>query len=307
MNYKDIIQKSWEITRDSKKELFTFGFIPSFFGMIIGIVYVTYQVYAFSVSPLFLEKGEQPDFGYLDIVLNVWQIFADHPSVGVIAVFISFFVLLMYFFSPIICGGALIDLITKKANSRPLEGGFIKGLNSFFPLLEFGALTSPFGIVFYFSELFMILRNFGTGTWVIVIPVLTGILMLGLFLHLLFIFSEQFIVLEKLNVIQAIKRSTVLVLSNVKDTFFLGITLALISLRIVFNIFLILLIPFLVIVIIALMASLAMKWLGIILGLVIGFSLIFLGSYLMAGFTIFLYAVWTVSFMQFRKKEIENS
>lgn len=289
---------------NDSKELFPFGFIPSLFGMIIGVIYVSYQITAFKHSPLFTTTDSHID--YFAILGPVWEFMKHHPSMTVAIVLVCFFIFLMYTFSPVVCGGALIDLLTKKITEKPLRGGFSKGLQTFFPLLEFTAITAPFGITSYFTEVSMVLRNFGTGTWLFIIPILTIIFVLGIFLTLLFIFSEQYIVLEKDNVINAMKRSAFLVLSNVKDTFFLGITMALITARIFVNILLILLIPILFVTIVAFMASVALKWLGIILGTVIGVGILIGGAYLLAGFTIFTYAVWTLTFIHFRKREIEN-
>ena len=304
MHYKEIVKKAWDITHmDDSKELFPFGFIPSLFGMIIGVIYVSYQITAFRHSPLF---STDSGIDYFAILGPIWGFMQDHPSMAVALVLFAFFVFLMYVFSPVICGGALIDLLTKKLTEKKMRGGFSKGLASFFPLFEFAAITAPFGITTYFTEVSMVLRNFGTGTWLFVIPVLTIIFVLGIFLTLLFIFSEQYIVLEKENVINAMKRSAFLVLSNVKDTFFLGITMALIAARIFVNILLILLIPIVFVTIVAFMASVALKWLGIVLGTLIGVGILVGGAYLLAGFTIFTYAVWTITFIHFRKIEIEN-
>lgn len=53
MHYKEIISQAWEITNEEKSKLFAYGFIPSFFGVIVGMVYLAYQVNAFRISPLF--------------------------------------------------------------------------------------------------------------------------------------------------------------------------------------------------------------------------------------------------------------
>lgn len=303
MRYKQIVSDSWQIIKKDKADLFIFGFIPSLFGTIVGVVYVSYQIMAFRHSPLF---SSSQGIDYLSLLSPIWDFMKMHPSVAVSIVLFTFFVLLMYFFSPILCGGALIDLITKRVRGKELRGGFSKGLQFFFPLFEFVAMTSVFSVTSYFTELSVVLRNFGAGTWVFLIPLLTSILVIGIFLSLLFIFVPQFIVLENMNVIQAMKKSAILVLGNVKNTFFLGITLALIALRVVLNIFLILLIPLLFMSIVALAATLALKWLGIIIGSIIGFGLLIVGAYLLAGFFLFTHAVWTLSFIRFRKEEIEN-
>lgn len=304
MDYKEIVKRAWEITHDDENhELFPYGFIPSFFGMIIGVIYVTYQIYAFRHSPLFA-SGAEAHFNYLAIILPIWDFLKNNPSLAVFFILIAFLVFIMYTISPIISAGALIDLITKKYVGKPVSGGFSKGLSTFFPILEFATLTSSFGVTTFLTEGSLVIRNFGTGTWLFLIPVLSFVLIVGIFLSLLFVFAEQFIVLDNDNMIRAMKKSSFMVLTNVRDIFFLGVTLAIIAARVFLNIFIILLIPLLFIGIVALMASFALKWIGIIIGMVIGIAVLIAGAYLMAGFHIFSYAVWTISFIEFRKKEI---
>ena len=303
MRYKDIIKYAWHLTNKEKKNFFPFGFVPSFFSTIVGVLYIAYQVLAFHD---WLNKHGDSESGSIFTLLKPVLIFLKtHPSWTVFLVVMGFFIFLMYTFSPIICGGALIDLIAKKVNDRPLKGGLMEGFESFFPLMEFAAITSFFHAVPIFTEISMVLRNFSSGTWIIVIPLLFAILIIGLFLSLLFIFAEHFIVLEDMPVLKSIKRSVVLVLSNVKDTLFLGITIALITARVFVNIILVLLIPLLILAIAGFMASVAVKWVGILVGIIIGVSLVIFGAYLLAGFHIFTYAIWTISFIYFRKEEIK--
>lgn len=258
---------------------------------------MTYQIFAFRHSPLF-STTEHID--YLSLVLPVWEFMKDHPSLAVVIILFGFFVLMMYVFSPVICGGALIDLIAKKTQGEPMKGGFAQGLGSFFPLFELATLMAPFGIATFFTELSMVLRNFGEGSWLFIVPMLVFVLVVGTFLTLLFIFAEQFIVLEKENVLQSMKKSAFMVLCNVRDILFLGVAMALIAVRILLNILLVLLIPLLFISIVALMASVALKWLGVLFGVIIGVSMVIAGAYLMAGFHIFVYAVWTLSYLHFK-------
>ncbi len=303
VDYKKIIKAGWQITTQEKNELFSFGFIPSLFGTIVGVLYIGYQIIAF--HDWF--KGGSDSHGMLFTILKpILQFLATNASWTVGLVILAFFIFLMYSFSPIICGGALIDLISKKVHGKPLKGGLLKGLESFFPLLEFAAITSPFGAMTFFTEMSMTIRNFETGMLIITIPILTTILIIGLFLTLLFIFAEQYIVLENETFFNGMKKSAKLVLTNVKYSLFLGITLVLIAARIFVNILLVLIIPLVIIGIIALMASIALKSLGIILGIIIGISMLIMGAYLMAGFHIFTYAVWTISFIYFRREEDKN-
>ena len=301
MKYKNIIKYAWEITKKEKQNLFIFGFIPSLSGTIVGLGYISYQILAFRDWIIPHQHGSVGK-----IIKLIIKFLQDKPELTVFLIITSFFVFLMYSLSPSICGGALIDLISKKTQSKKLKGGLLKGFESFFPLLEFAAITSPFGIFAILIEISMVVRNFSSGTLFFILPVLSSILVIGAFLSLLFIFAEQNIVLENHNVLKAMRRSSVLVLTNVKDIFFLGISMILITSRIIVNIFLIVIIPLFFVGTIGLMTSVASKIIGVIVGTILGLTIIILGSYAMAIFHIFTYAVWTLSFITFRKNEEDN-
>lgn len=304
MKYREIIQLAWDITTKEKAALFPFGFIPSVFATVVGCIYIAYQVIAFSKSSIFEHSASSSS--YFELLSPLWQFMKLHPSWAVLIVLIVFAVAVMYLLVPILCGGGLIHLINRKLNGKELSGGFQRGLETFFPLFEFATITSPFSFFTFFTEITFVMRNFDISSWAIALPVMTSIFMVGIFLSLLFVFAEQSIVLKEDNVIQAMMNSVFLVLANVKDTLFLGVTLLLIALRVILNILIILIIPVVFISLVTFMASVALKWLGIILSVIIGVILILLSAYLMAGFHIFSYAVWTISFIYFCKVAEKN-
>ncbi|HPO05837.1 MAG TPA: hypothetical protein PLQ36_01870 [Candidatus Gracilibacteria bacterium] len=302
MHYKQIIQEAWDITTEEKSKLFAYGFIPSFFGVIVGMFYIGYQINAFRISPLFNhEVKSHHGFDSLAFIKPILDLISEYPfwTIGLILVGIGVF--LMYTFSPIICKSALIDLIYKKIQGQELKGGFTRGLETFFPVLEFSAIVSTFSLTAYLTEVSMIIRNFNQDSWIIIIPFLSICWMVGMMLSFLFIFGEQLIVIEKLSIIQAIKRSSILVLSHMKDTLFLALGVTLISIRIILNIIIVLLIPLIFMGIMTLLTAMLSKLVAIIIASILSIATIIGSAYLMTGFHIFIYAIWTLSFVNFQK------
>jgi hypothetical protein len=207
--------------------------------------------------------------------------------------------------SPNWSAGALIHLINKALRKQPLEGGGIKGMEKFFLIFQFSAFMSVVSPFFLFTETVFILKNASYESLIFLLPLISGLFVLGMFISALGTFSEQFIVLGNRNVFIAMKDSAFMVLSNVKDILFLTLIVLLIGVRIILNVLLILIIPFIVMGILTFAASLALQWVGIVVSVFIACVLLGIGAYLMAGFYIFSYAVWTISYLYFLKKQEE--
>jgi hypothetical protein len=298
MDYRILIKKSWEITNNEKNKLFPFAFIPSFFNTIVGVIFIAYQILALKDSPIF-STPEKNNFS-IQLLTEIFDFLGNHPTWGALIIITSFFILMMYFLSPNVFNGALIHLIAKKVYKKDMIGGLERGFECFFPIFEFATMTSVFSFSALITEILFIIRNFEVDSWPFLITCISIIFSFGIFLSLLFIFTEQFIVLENKNVISSIKASSLMVLSNVRDIIFLLSALVLIGVRIILNILLILLIPVLMFFIITVMASLTLKWLGVLFASFLGLSLLVVGAYLMAGFHIFTYSLWTTSYLYFK-------
>ncbi|PCI24032.1 hypothetical protein COB57_06155 [Candidatus Peregrinibacteria bacterium] len=299
--YKNIIKQAWQITQEEKSKLFPYAFILSFFTTIVGIIYFSYQFIAFQNSDIF--SSNEHSINVMALAEQLWEFMKSSPSLGGLLVLCIVIAFLAYFLLPSLFSGVFIDIISKKAlNTTSQKKSIVHGLENFFPVFEFSSLVSPFTFISFFSEISIIMRTFEIELWGVLLPIITIIFMIGIFLSILFSFAEQAIVIEKLNVIQAIKRSSILVLANVKDTLFLGFALTIIATRVFLNILLILLIPLVFMGIVTFMATITIKWLGMLLAVIISLLLFYVAIYLMAGFHIFSYSVWTLSFLAFREE-----
>ncbi len=301
--HKEIIWEAWDITSKNKKKLFKYWFFPSLFTVIIWVIYISYQIQAFNHYSILWEW----DIDFLGIVDTAWTWIKLHAGLTSFLVFLSFFCTLMYFFSPIICEAALVHYIAQIKLWKEARWWIAVAFDKFFHLLEFSALLSPLSFIAFFTESSFVIRNYWIWTWLVFIPFFTLMLLSWIIVTFLFSFTQQFIILENKDMIWWIKNSSKLVLWNIKHNFFLWGIMLIIIVRILLNIVLILLIPVIVIFITQLFTSFALIWLWLTMWLIVWAMLIWSSAYLLAGFTIFTSAVWTIAFITFRKSEIENN
>lgn len=301
--HKQIIAEAWKITNEHKKKLFKYWFFPSFFTVIIWVVYISYQIQAFRHS---IEFWWNWDVDFFWIVNTVWEWIVAHKWLSSFLIFFSFFSFLMYIFSPIICDAVLIHYIAQIKLWKTPQWWLSVAFNKFFHLFELSAMLSPFHFITFITESSFIIRNFWLKTWMIILPILTLILIIWVVIHFLFAFSQQDIVLQDKEAIWSIRWSTSLVLWNIRDAFFLWGILLVIIVRIFLNMILILFIPLVFIFITQLFTLLSLNWLWIIIWLIVWVWLIWASAYLLAWFSIFTVAVWTISYIYFKKNETES-
>ena len=303
--HKQIIWEAWEITSKYKKKLFKYWFFPSLFTVIYWVVYISYQIQAFRHYPIL--SLDWWDINFFEIVDTAWQWIMVHKWLSSFLVFISFFCLLMYMFSPIICEAALIHYIARIKVWKEPTWWLAIAFDKFFHLFEFATLLSPLSFMMFATETSFVIRNYWVWTWMVLLPFFTAMLISWIIVTFLFSFTQQYVVLENENMLSWIKMSTKLVLWNIKDNFFIWWILLVIVVRILLNILLVLLIPVIFILITQLFTSISLSSLWVIIWLIVWWALICLSAYLLAGFTIFVSSVWTVAFIHFRKKEIQSS
>lgn len=299
--HKEIVHFAWQITKENKKELFVYGFIPSFFTVLLWFIYISYQLQAFKHSEYF--GWEELD--YLGVAQSVWAWIVLHPWISTFIIVLAFFSFLMYLFSPVICESALIHGVLQARLGKPISWWLNIAFSKFFPLFEMATLLSPLHFVTFMTEWSFVIRNFWISTWLMVLPILMLVLFAGLLLNFLFAFAQQYIVLENKDMMAWMKLSTKLVLWNIRESFFLWWVMLVIIVRIFFNVLLILLIPLISMVVIQQFVKISIGWIGIWLSIVFVFWLIWMSAYLLAWISVFVSAVWTLAFLNLRKREIE--
>lgn len=308
MNSRKIIAEAWEFTRDNKRLMWWFAFFPALLNTIVGILYVTYQFFAFKRSELFDNANQS---FLVEFSTRVIKFLNANSGLWIPMIITIVVVGLLYFLLPTICQGGMIRYIAKKRTGEQvrLSSGLSFGLLVFLPLLEYHLLVKTFSLFTIISEAGFVLRNLGLDVMRTFLPIFIIVLIIGFFVTLLFTYSEFFIVLEKRSVLEAMSASAKLVVISWKDTFLIGILMLIIGLRIIINIVVVLIIPVLLFIFGGYIATVTFAEIGLYLGIGLGFVALFFSSYFTAILNVFANAVWTYTFLHLQedgdvKKEI---
>ncbi len=304
MNVRDIVRKAWQITQVHLKKLIWYGFIPSFFSVVVSSTYITYQYNAFRNSALFSEATESNIF---DTLATVWNLVSGYPGLSTIAIILGVLIFLANILTPPIFRGILINALMKVKRYESITGSVEIGVRRFFPLFEFGLLTGAFSITTLFTESSFILRWWGENVFFVILPILLFIAMAGLIINFLFTYSEYFIVLENKKLMHAMMESSVLVVANLKKTILVFVLMLLIGVRIILNVLLILLIPMLVVGAASYFATVFLSTFGLVMITFFVLLILIVSSYLLGLFQIFATAVWVLTFAELRPLETTSA
>lgn len=299
MDVRDIVRKAWQITQVHLKKLIWYGFVPSFFGVIVSSTYLGYQYNAFKHSVLFETEMNTDVFG---TAKTVWSLASLHPGVSVTLVVLGIIIFLGYVLTPPVFRGTLIHALTKIRKYESIDGSVEVGVRHFFPMFEFALLVGAFSITTLFTESSFILRWWGENIFFVALPILLFVAMAGLIISFLFTYSEYFIVLHNYNITKAVMESSILVIANLRKTFLVFVLMMLIGVRIVLNVLLVLLIPMMVVVLTSYLATVFLSTFGMAFIGIAGFAILIVSSYLMGLFHIFATAVWVLTFAALTEK-----
>lgn len=296
MNSRHIIAEAWHFTRSHKNLMWWYAFIPSILTTLIGILYLTYQFFAFKRSALF----EHASKSFLtEVIGTVFNFLNAHGNLWIPAVVTIVIVLVLYALLPTLCQGALIQIIARTKRGEIIKpiNGISLGLLVFLPLLEYHLLVKSFSIISLFTEAAFVLRNLGFGALKTLLPVFIAASIIGLILTLLFTYSEFFIVLEKKPVLKSMMKSGKLVVLSWQHTFLILILMMLIALRVVFNILAVLLVPALLFFTAGFIATVTLAKIGLVIGIILSLFGLLAASYFTGVLNVFSNAVWTLTFL----------
>lgn len=297
MNSRQVIAEAWAFTQENKKLMWWYAFFPALLTTLIGILYLTYQFFAFKNSALFDNTGKSV---LSEIIGSAYNFLQGHGGLLVPTAVTIIIVLILYALLPTLCQGALIQLIARKKKGEAIRTseGISLGMLSFLPLLEYHLLIKTFSLVSLFTEAAFVLRILGPDALGALLPIFILIGVIGFFLTLLFTYSEFFIVLDKKSVLTAIGRSVKLVILSWQHTFLIGILMLIIGIRIIINIVAVLLVPALLFFGAGFIATVTFKGIGIAIGVIFAFIGLFVASYFTGILNVFANAVWTFTFME---------
>jgi hypothetical protein len=297
MKYKAIVSEAWQFTQENRKLVVWYGALPAFFTTVVGIGYIVYQYYAFVSSALFENWNNK--FLYL-VLTTVLDFLRAHQGTILPLLIVAVILLICYFFVPVILEGGLIQLIARKKNGQevPARKGVNYGLLYFLPLFEYKLFVQTFSLVSIFSLMATALRNLGWPVLPTLLPAAIFALVAILILAVFFTYTEFYIVIDEDGSFKAIAKSFALVARNLEETILLTILMLIIGVRIILQIFFVLLIPAVVIGVVYLLALANLPNLGLALGGGIGLAGLLLASYLNGIIHVFAISVWTITFLR---------
>lgn len=302
MDYRQTIREAWEFTQNNKKLTIWYAFFPAVFTTLAGIIYLTYQFFAFKSSPLF--ENWDHSFGYV-LVTTIFQIIRENLSSSIPLLIIGVVILLLYLFIPALCEGAIIQLIARRKNGQNVRtrDGLKYGMLSFLPIFEYSSLIKTFSVFSILGEGAFVARNLGMDLFNALLPVMIIFIIAGLFLTLLFTYTEFFIVIDDGKVFDSIVKSSTLVIKHLEATLLLSVLMLIISIRIILQLLFVVLIPAIIMVPVYLFASSTIPEIGFFIGGILGLVALYFASYLSATIHVFAASVWTFTFLQLTKEE----
>ena len=279
-----------------------YSFIPTFLTTVIGIVYLVYQFFAFKRSHWF----DNSDVSFLkEVTTYVIDFFQAHGQLVTPAIALIIVVGIFYLLLPTICLGGLIQITARRRAGQEVKNidGISYGLLSFLVLFKYHLFIKTFSFVGIATEIALILRNFESSILQFILPVFITVGIFGFLLTLLFTYSEFFIVVSKKGMLEAIGKSTKLVLFNWQHTLLMGILMLFIGVRIIINVVAVLFVPALIIASAGFFATITLKIIGLAIAFMIGFIGLIAVAYFNGIIHMFANTVWTYTFLELTEQE----
>lgn len=288
---------------NDERGLVWYGVVPAFFVVLVGMGYLIYQFLAFRVSPFF---GAQ-DLNIEKIKSLVVDFASAHPELSIIFIAFAVIIVILYFILPPLCEGGIIGLSSaihkKKEDVKPGDG-IVIGAHHYLRMFEYRMVVGTFSFVYFLTVASLIVRKLGVSGWLIGLMVF--IFVASLILGFLFVYTQNFIVLEGHRIIPAFMGSAKLVVGNFGKTLLMWMLMLLISLRVVINIFLVFLIPVLVAAVANFLVTAVALKLGIVLASIAGVIVLMIAAYLAGVLHVFTTAAWTLTFLDLDHRRAEK-
>ncbi len=291
---REIIAEAWAMTK-REKAMRRWGFVASLLQTLLSLKLLIYQSWFFY---LYVIKGETISFFAME------ELFLTYMSPGVawtliITIFAMVAIELVF---PHFAQGAVIGLAAKSHTKQPVRGGLVLALYNFMPILiahEIFVFASLSTVVTVGS----LMIRYGPSGDFILLP-LWFLVFLWVFSNLLKIicsFTEEAIVIDKLNVFAALGKSIKLILSHLGHVVFLFLLLIVISLRIIINLLMLLIIPGIIIGVGLLLATFLPNSISFTISGIFGFAGVVVAAYFFSYLTVFKQTVWTITYLELSK------
>lgn len=291
---RQIIADAWHITQ-TENGLWRWGFFSSFLETLLSAKLILTQIYFWYFTLQGVEAG------YWDI--EIWLYENVHPVLFWSLMVALGILLLMEFFLPHLCRGAIIGLAAKAYQKEETRGGLVLGMVNFFAMFTLHEIFILSGIATLISVASFVLRYIEAPLSYTIVGGAILFFVISNTLKFIASFAEEAVVVRKESIFQSVGTSIKLIFSNVSHIVFLLILLVVIMMRTVINALTLLLIPLLMIGIVVFLSSFLSIELSIVFAGIIGLGLVFGASYFFAYLSIFTQTVWTITYMELSKKK----
>ena len=299
MNYRATIRAAWGMAQDYKSLIWWFGFPPAVISTVVFVFYAGYYSYLLWTSLFSTGTSGNPWNMGIEFFLRFWN---AQPSLTAALVIVLAFFMVLWIMLPVFTEGALIQLLARHKQGRPISipDGIGLGFRRFLQLFEFHLAIKTFGIASIITNTVFFSRYLGPE---LVLPIFAMVFVVGLFLTLLFTYSQYYIALEDTGMFSSMLSSSKLVVRHWHHTLFMLILMAFISLRILINILFALLIPVLIAGPIIFFTSITLAEVGAVVGGLVGLVALYFASYFVGVFHVFTTAVWTYTFLELSQRD----
>lgn len=292
---KHILAEAWHITYENRKKLFWYGFLPSFFSVGVWLVIIYFQVQLFLNSKVISPENSKT---FLEIFepLFKWLFSPEIPTGAMIA--FGIFAFIAAFFLPVFSEGSIVAMTDQYKKEGVMKRGVGKGFLYFLPLFKFSLIKNslkPFSILF---EFFFILRFLGVGALFMLQIIFGVVFFFGILGVFFFMYTAQFIVLEKEEIGTAMIRSLKKVIFFFWETLNLVLLFLLIQIRVIFNVCVVLLLPFVMITVGGLVAH---SYFGYIAEGIVAFIVLSIAAILSGTLFVLENVAWTLAHLELRE------
>jgi len=295
MTPREIIASAWTIV-SSEPKLRRWAYASSLLETLLNVKLLFTQAY-FGYVYLY----GHGDAGFFDIEIWIWN--SLPPAVAISILFSFILLLIVEFFAPHLCLGAIIGLAAKRAKGEQVRGGSVLALYNFFAIFTLHEFLILSSVPTTITVISLILRYIDPGLWAFSIGGVLALFVVGNIQKFLFAFAEEAAVIQKLGIFEAIGRSFKLILSHLPRIMFLYLLLIVISLRIAINAVMIVLIPAIMVGFGFLLTFFVSQAASIVAALVLGLVLIGVASYFLGYILAFKQTVWTLTYLEFMKEK----
>jgi len=305
MQYRAIIGEAWGLTQQNKKLIWAFAFVPAVLNTLVGMSYIGYQAMAFWTSP-YIRSGVPEDKHAMRLLINLivdW--FQNMPGLTVFLLVMCGIIYLGHLMIPVFTQGALIQMLAhmRAGEKISIPDGISFGFTRFLQLFEYHLAIKTFSFASLLMEASFAFRNLGPTAFEFLGWIFLLVIAVGLFLTLLFTYSEYYIVIDKEGMMSSMIRSSGLVVRQWHHTLFMFFLMLVIIIRITINILVAMLLPLLVIIPIFFFTSITLATIGAIIGGILALVGLYFTSYFLGVFHVFTTGVWTFTFLELTAKE----